>query len=186
MPEPATLTLRKASPNDVDLAVAILREATDWLAGQGLLWLRKFPGATPQRIANGTAWLAYLDSSAEPIATVALEPTADPEFWTPQESNALFVHGLAVRRSAGGLGVGSRLLEFASDQAARRAVPWVRLDCNKTNKPLQEYYLRQGFTYLRTMDLPHRNSGALFQKPADRSLLVRAYEGRDDRFIVEA
>ncbi|MBR7829261.1 GNAT family N-acetyltransferase [Actinospica sp. MGRD01-02] len=174
MPNRANLTLRIAEPSDLDQTVAIIREATEWLERQGILWLREFPGATPQRVANGTAWLAYLDGTAEPVATVALETTADPEFWTPQESNALFVHGLAVRRSAGGLGVGGKLLEFASDQAARRALPWIRLDCNKANKQLQEYYLRQGFTYLRTVNLPHRNSGALFQKSAERSAAIIA------------
>jgi hypothetical protein len=32
----------------------------------------------------------------------------------------------------------------------------------------QRYYLKQGFTYVRTVVLPHNSSGALFQRPAQR------------------
>jgi GNAT superfamily N-acetyltransferase len=184
MAEPTTLTLRKAGPHDVDDTVAIIRESSDWLAGRGFSWLREFPGATPQRVADGVVWLAYLAVCAEPIGTVSLVNTGDPEFWTPQESDALFVHGLAVRRSASGRGIGGKLLEFAGDQAARLAVPWVRLDCNKANKQLQEYYLRQGFTYLRTVDLPHRNSGALFQKVAQPTEALHADESNSEQFTL--
>jgi GNAT superfamily N-acetyltransferase len=185
MPETAALEIRKATACDAERAVAIIREAADWLAGRGLLWLREFPGATPQRVARGTVWLAYRKNDAEPIATIALETQADPEFWKPEESEALFVHGLALRPSAGGQGIGSGLLDFAGDQAARQGIPWVRLDCNKTNTQLQQYYSRQGFTYLRTVDLPHRNSGALFQKAARRSSVVHGTGPEAERFTLD-
>lgn len=180
-----TITLRRAGDDDIEQVVAIIREASDWLAGQGITWLRQFPGPTSRRVANGTVWLAFLDDDAEPAATLALETKPDPEFWAPQESDALFVHGFALRRRAGGLGVGSRLLDFACDQAARRAVPWIRLDCNKSNERLQAYYARQGFTHLRTVDLPHRVSGALFQKAAERSGLVHAAGQHAERFNID-
>jgi hypothetical protein len=55
-----------------------------------------------------------------------------------------------------------------------------------TNERLQHYYLRQGFTYARTVVLP-TTSGALFQRPAQHvptprlqdveSLTVRAWDG---------
>jgi ribosomal protein S18 acetylase RimI-like enzyme len=185
VPEPMAFNLREAGTEDADQVVAIIREASDWLATEGLSWLRSFPGATPQRVANGTVWLASLEGGSEPVATIALEPTADPEFWTPEEADALFVHGLAVQRGVGGLGVGSRLLDFAGDQAARRAIPWIRLDCNKSNKKLQAYYARQGFAHVRTVDLPHRNSGALFQRPAARSGAVHDVAGSGGRYTVD-
>jgi hypothetical protein len=36
-----------------------------------------------------------------------------------------------------------------------------RVDVWTTNERLQHYYLRQGFTYVRTVVLPHNPSGAL-------------------------
>ena len=49
-----------------------------------------------------------------------------------------------------------------------RAGYWLRVDVWTTNERLQHYYLRQGFTYVRTVVLPHNPSGALFQRPAQR------------------
>ena len=49
-----------------------------------------------------------------------------------------------------------------------RGADWLRVDMWTTNERLQHYYLRQGFTYVRTVVLPHNPSGALFQRPAQR------------------
>jgi hypothetical protein len=40
------------------------------------------------------------------------------------------------------------------------------VDVWTTNERLQHYYLKQGFTYVRTVVLPHNPSGALFQQPS--------------------
>jgi ribosomal protein S18 acetylase RimI-like enzyme len=42
------------------------------------------------------------------------------------------------------------------------------VDVWTTNERLQHYYRKQGFTYVRTVVLPHNPSGALFQRPAQR------------------
>ena len=44
----------------------------------------------------------------------------------------------------------------------------LQVDVWTTNERLQHYYLKQGFTYVRTVVLPHNPSGALFQRPAQR------------------
>jgi hypothetical protein len=40
--------------------------------------------------------------------------------------------------------------------------------CEPPNEHLQHYYLKQGFTSVRTVVLPHNPSGALFQRPSQR------------------
>jgi hypothetical protein len=40
------------------------------------------------------------------------------------------------------------------------------VDVWTTNERLQHYDRKQGFTYVRTVVLPHNPSGALFQRPA--------------------
>lgn len=77
-------------------------------------------------------------------------------------------HGLAVRRKAAGLGIGSAPLTFAVDRAASAGTPCVRLDWNKNNERLQASHLEEGFTYLRT-----------------RCSAVRTADDSDDRFIVD-
>jgi hypothetical protein len=44
----------------------------------------------------------------------------------------------------------------------------LQVDVWTTNERLQHYYLRQGFSHVRTVVLPHNPSGALFQRPAQR------------------
>ena len=60
----------------------------------------------------------------------------------------------------------SALLDFAGEQAEAQGKPWVRLDCWRTNTALHAYYLARHFQHLRTVEVPGRGSGALFQRPA--------------------
>jgi hypothetical protein len=72
--------------------------------------------------------------------------------------------------------VGRRAAGLGRDQAADEGADWLRVDVWTTNERLQHYYLRQGFTYVRTVVLPHNPSGALFQRPAQRVLTPHLQE----------
>ena len=63
-------------------------------------------------------------------------------------------------------GPGAELLDWAGTKAADEGADWLRVDVWTTNERLQHYYLREGFTYVRTVVLAHNPSGALFQRPA--------------------
>ncbi|MFC4059326.1 GNAT family N-acetyltransferase [Planomonospora corallina] len=162
------LTLRRAVAADLPGVLALLAETAAWLNRQGV---RQWPagGFPAERIAplvdRGDMYL--LDGPAGPIATVALDGEADPEFWTAQDApgSALYVHKLAVARGHAGRGLGEALLDWAGLRVVAAGRRWLRLDCAKDNRRLQEYYRRLRFAHLRTVDLPHRASGALFQRP---------------------
>jgi GNAT superfamily N-acetyltransferase len=64
-----------------------------------------------------------------------------------------------------GTDIGGRLLDWAGDLAASAGRRWLRLDAWKGNTALHRYYERHGFTHVRTVDLWHRGSGSLFQRP---------------------
>lgn len=109
-----------------------------------------------------------LREGTEVVAFLILDDYADPEFRTPDDEpdSGLYVHSMLVSRRHAGQDLGGRLLDWAGDQAARAGKTWLRLDAWRTNTKLHSYYLRHGFTHLRTVALPHRGSGALFQRPA--------------------
>ena len=75
---------------------------------------------------------------------------SDHEIWGDRglDGQAGYVHGLAVRRSAAGRGLGLRILGLASVRIARQGRGLLRLDCMADNKPLCDYYRRAGFTDL--------------------------------------
>lgn len=162
------LHIRPGRPEELGIVEALLTEASAWLASRDIdQW--QYP---PHRdrimgaLECGVCFLAFKERS-EAIATLQVDDFADPEFWTPddQPGDALYVHRMAVSRVAAGRSVGAKLLDWAADRAAAEGKRWLRLDAWKDNEALHRYYEDAGFTLVRILDLSHRRSGALFQRP---------------------
>lgn len=83
---------------------------------------------------------------------VALDSFSDPQLWTP------------VRREYAGLG--TDIVDWACDRAGQLGNRWVRIDVWTDNVGLHRYCEKRGFKHVRTLDLAHNPSGALFQRPA--------------------
>jgi GNAT superfamily N-acetyltransferase len=125
-----------------------------------------------RKLANIEAGETFIvwDDDHTPAATITINRWAKPELWTPEEAAepALYAHKVTVDRAHAGQGLGAELLDWAGTRAANEDAVWLRVDVWTTNERLQHYYLEQGFTYVRTVVLPHNPSGALFQRPAER------------------
>ncbi|MBB2912297.1 ribosomal protein S18 acetylase RimI-like enzyme [Streptosporangium becharense] len=165
------LTLREATGADLDGVLALLAEAAAWLNRRGV---RQWPaagfpaGRVAPLIEEGVLYLLETGHGGDgPVATIALDGHADPEFWAAGDDpgSALYVHKLAVARAHAGRGLGEALLDWAGLRVLARGRRWLRLDCAKDNPGLQDYYRDRRFAHVRTVDLPHRASGALFQRP---------------------
>lgn len=160
------LRIRPARPDELGEVVGLWSEASRWLASQGRdQW--QYP---PRRwrmeaaVQDRECYLAFCGGTLAGMITVGAQ--ADLEWWADDDpSSALYVHDLTVRRAFSGRALGARLLDRAGVMAAEADKPWLRLEAWKTNHDLHRYYLDQGFDLLRIVDLPHRNSGALFQRP---------------------
>lgn len=85
---------------------------------------------------------------------------------------------MTVARAYAGQGLGAELLDWAGTRAALDGATWLRIDVWTTNERLQKYYLDLGFTHVRTVDLAHNPSGALFQRPARRVPTPRLHTAR--------
>lgn len=165
-PLPA-LEIRPATIGDLLTVQGILAEAAAWIATQGIeQWPEGgFPEEqTARRIRQGSVHLAFV--SGEPVATITLDRWADPEFWDEPNGECGYVHRLAVRRSWAGRGIGKALLDWAGWRVAQDGGKWVRLDCMRDNERLHDFYRRLGFEHVRDVELGHRISGSLFQRPA--------------------
>ncbi|MFC4584545.1 GNAT family N-acetyltransferase [Sphaerisporangium corydalis] len=170
-----SLTLRNATFDDLPGVLALLAESAGWLHGRGIRqWpLGGFPAARIEPlIAERTLYVLDDEEGLDghsPAATLALDGHADAEFWRRGDhpETGLYVHKLAVKRAFSGRGLGETLLDWATLRVAAAGLRWLRLDCSKDNPGLQGYYQRLGFRHVRTVDLPHRASGALFQRAVD-------------------
>ncbi|MER5351796.1 GNAT family N-acetyltransferase [Kitasatospora sp. NPDC002551] len=161
--------MRAATLDELPLVEELLTGAGAWLASLGSdQW--QFP---PRRerlldsMGRGECFIAFRDG--EPVGTLTVDEQADPEFWeaADEPEAALYVHRMAIARAVAGQAVGAQMLGWAAARAAAAGKSSLRLDAWKTNPGLHRYYLAQGFALVRTVDLPHRQSGALFEKTVD-------------------
>ncbi|OSC73740.1 GNAT family N-acetyltransferase [Streptomyces sp. BF-3] len=163
------LLVRPGRIDELNVVETLLCEASAWLASRSIDQWQYPPhrDRITEALERGVCFLAFEDS--RPIATIQVDDFADPEFWNTEDrpEAALYVHRMAVARSNSGAGVGSMLLDWASERAADQGKRWLRLDAWKDNQGLHQFYKDAGFTLLRIVDLPHRRSGALFQRPIE-------------------
>jgi signal transduction histidine kinase/GNAT superfamily N-acetyltransferase len=156
------LEVNKATPTQLPLVMGIITEAAAWLVAKGIdqwpsppndHWRRRIE----RHIANGELYLATLNGEA--IGTIRLT-WSDP-YW-PEETNAGYVHTLAIRNQAHGLKIGTTLLLWAMDESRRQGKQFLRLDCPLHNQRIRAYYEELGFTFCRSVE-DHDYAAALYE-----------------------
>jgi RimJ/RimL family protein N-acetyltransferase len=177
------MRITRATPDDLDTLVAFRDQAAAWLASKGIdQWQEPWPTEdlmVEGMLANieaGETFIVWADDHT-PAATITINHHAKPELWTPEEAaeQALYARPPEARSTVA-QELGAELLDWAGTRAADEGADWLRVDVWTTNERLQHYYLRQGFTYVRTVVLAHNPSGALFQRPAQRVPTPRLHE----------
>ena len=132
-----------AGPGQLADVLMVLDEAAAWLQERGIeQWPPRFePSWVEAAITRGETWLVKVGGTVS--ATVTLD-LADP-VWDGIAGSALYVHRMAVRRRAAGLG--AAVLGWAACAARERGREALRLDCVAANARLRAYYERSGFAY---------------------------------------
>jgi GNAT superfamily N-acetyltransferase len=173
------MIIRRAIPDDTATVRAILRNAADSLHERGYdQWPDSSPSLKHEQLLKqiGDDGTYLVTDGRDPVATIAVTSQGDADFWSPAElaESAVYISKAAIVRSRAGEGLGALLLRWLVDRISQQDVTWGRLDAWRTNLELQAYYRKQGWTYIRTVDAPHRHSGALFQKRVETDLEARA------------
>jgi hypothetical protein len=147
----------KAGPGQVPDVLAVLDEAAAWLRDRGVgQWPPRFePSWVEGAVRRGETWLAVAGGAVR--GTVTLDD-ADPVWDDVPAASALYVHRMAVRRPAAGLG--AVILEWADGVARAQGRAALRLDCVAANGRLRAYYEAAGFA--------HRGDAAVAGAPGQR------------------
>ena len=137
--------IRQARVADTEHVSSILTEAAKWLISiNQQLWQQDelALSALEKDVASGSYYLAYWNE--KPVGTFKFQ-LEDTLFWpdVPNYESA-FVHRLAVKRSAAGLGVSIQMLNWAKAKTKELGRKYLRLDCAKRQK-LCNLYERNGF-----------------------------------------
>ncbi|WP_432106436.1 GNAT family N-acetyltransferase [Streptomyces sp. AA1529] len=165
----------RAQPDDVVKLLAFREEAAAWLTRLGSdQWQRPYPADRLLATIEAGVVFNVLDDGVT-VATVTLTPDAEAGLWTEEELSepARYINKLTVARTHAGQNLGGRLLDWAGDRAYRNGAKWLRLDAWTTNEGLQRYYLRQGFTHVRTV----REGGAVNGGPRVSGWLAQRLTG---------
>jgi GNAT superfamily N-acetyltransferase len=132
-----------AGPDQVDDVLNLLDEAAAWLQARGISqWPERFESSwVEEAIRRGETRLVQVGGAIS--ATVTLD-WSDPA-WSDVAGSAGYLHRMAVRRRASGLG--AVILAWAADIACQRGRKALRLDCVASNERLRAYYEAAGFVH---------------------------------------
>jgi GNAT superfamily N-acetyltransferase len=143
----------QAGPRELDAVIGLLEEAAAWLWSRGIHQWQ--PGSMRaqrpllQRWARaGALVVATRDGGLAGGCFLVDEVGSE---WTGHRGTALYLHKIVVARPHAGCGVSAKLLEWCADQAQRRGVPRLRLDCWDGNDRLRALYRTLGFRELEAV-----------------------------------
>jgi len=167
-----SVEIRPATSDDINDVLDVLLESARWLASRGInQWpVAGFPRKLiAGQIAQGEVYVAR--RGARGVGTFTLQ-WSDEQFWPGAKKDAGFIHRIAVRREARGLGI--ELLKFAERVTSATGRKILRLDCFAGNAALCSYYERAGFVRRADIEIDGRGDATVPQ--SNRSFLARQYE----------
>ena len=145
--------------------LALREAAARWMISRGIRqWQPGEVGPDDVRDQVEAGQWHVLREAGTPVAALRLL-WQDDDTWGPQPPVAGYVHGLVVDRRYAGVGLGSRLLDWAADQVLLHGRTVLRLDCSEQNPVLRRYYSAHGFREVGRHDRDGRSySVVLFEK----------------------
>jgi GNAT superfamily N-acetyltransferase len=147
------LSLRHAEVAHEEVIIALIDEASRWLATMGTnQWQSPWPTLDERNrrindaIRLRKTWICW--DGHTPAATLTADLQHDPHWSADARSKpAVYVHRLVVARRYAGMRLGGSLLDWAGRTARlAHAAHSVRISAWTTNFGLHQYYEGQGFT----------------------------------------
>ena len=154
------MEIRSGSMDDFPAVMSLLDGAVAWLVANGRSeqWgTDPFTQRQPvidmitRMVEDGDLFLAEIDG--EPVGALVVNPVP-MHYVAPIEEPELYIQLLVSSRRHKGQGIGSQLISFAREEAARREVSLLRVDCYAgPDEALIGYYESQGFVRSLLLEL---------------------------------
>lgn len=150
----AELDIRRAVLEDAETVRGLLVDAAQWIQRtQGFVQWReeRFTHAYVSDVIDRyEVFVAHMDGV--PVGCFSVQWGYE-EIWGDQfHENAGYVHRLTVSRDYQGMGIGTRLINWAERYVKDQGKSWLRLDCMADNAALNRYYAREGFAFCGRYD----------------------------------
>jgi GNAT superfamily N-acetyltransferase len=146
------IQIRQGGPGDHGALLAMYDDAVAWLVerGSAAQWGAEPWSSIPNRVNQARLMaenpgLRVAEIDGDVAGAVVLDEQTLGHV-PPVEERELYLRLLITARRFTGLGVGSRLISFALEEASRREISLVRVDCwAGGDGGLVRYYESQGF-----------------------------------------
>lgn len=144
------IRIKQAKTEDFPVIENILLDTVNWLNEmEQPLWgtVEVSWDALSKNYQIGDFYIAYSDG--KPSGCMALVDY-DPFFWPKvKKGESLFIHKLAVTKTARKSGVADALMDFFKKQGSERGVKTLRLDTHALRPKLRAFYERHGFVFVK-------------------------------------
>ncbi|MGL4847890.1 MAG: GNAT family N-acetyltransferase [Clostridium sp.] len=140
------MEIRLATLEDRDKIVELIKRRMKWMDEKDLYqwnktgYLERYPNIYFDEKINEK--IMFVAVEAETVVGV-MALFKEDERWKKVNDKALYVHHLAVDETFKGLGV--EMLKFAEEYGREIKVDFIRLDSQKTNLKLNNYYENIGY-----------------------------------------
>ncbi len=149
--------IRRATLNDKENCIALLREAAIWVNTKGtLLWNPDWFGDDYLNgvIAKGEVLMAEVSGKA---AGMFVLQDKDETIWPDNiTDNAAYIHKLCISRQFAGKGVSSNMIEHAIAESRAQGKDVLRLDCAR-RKALTGLYASHAFKKVSAFNMNRPN-----------------------------
>lgn len=136
------MNLTQCRNTDFNTVFDILHENALWLESHDIFqwpldWLEAKRDEIRASVEQGLFYSVKINGDI--AAVVEITSVAD-EFWKNEQSAALYVHKLALRREFSGQGLGRKIIALIEERAQQLGIEYLRLDCVAHNLKLRDYY----------------------------------------------
>lgn len=150
--------IRTATENESDSIIALLKEVAKWLQHKGVdQWQYLLGGEATAEILEGIRekYTYVITKEDEITGTVTVSPKQNEWdeyiFGKEEVSNSLYIHRFAVKRKYKGNGIGEWILRWVEENV-KHDKEFLKLDCVGHNRILNDFYKRNGFEYVGSID----------------------------------
>lgn len=147
-----------ATSNEANQILDLLKDVAKWLKEKeinqwGFLAGGGADDEVRQAIINKDTFI--VKKEGEIIATFTLytkQGSWDKHTWGNLNDGAVYLHRLAITRSKIGSGLGKEVLQWMENYLKKERKNTLRLDCVGSNMKLNDFYYRNGFEKVGTVD----------------------------------
>lgn len=143
--------LNQVAQNEYNEILEIIYENAHWLDSKGIMqwpinWLNTQQDSIIASVKSGNYFKSEIDHNIAGIVEITTQPD---EHWALENTPALYIHKLAIRRKHSKKNLGKAMLGLIENIAFNHGIKHIRLDCISHNSVLRRYYEAYGFKHIK-------------------------------------